>query len=93
LRDNPTQAVIRESIDDDYGVLHLLAAHLFLLITQLLEHSRFLFEVSQHQGQGCSCGVMPGKEEIECHILQNARQPSDIRKAIGRPKSVAVQMQ
>ncbi len=80
LRAHTTQAVIRESIDNDFAVLHVPAAHLFLLVTQLLEHSRFLFEVSQHQSQGCSCGVMPSKEEIECHILQNTRQPSDFTK-------------
>lgn len=69
LRDDPIQAVIRKSIDDGFGVVHISAAHLLLLITQLLEHSRFLFEVSHHQGQCCSCGVVPSKEEIECHIL------------------------
>ena len=75
-----TQAMIRESTHNKFGVLHVPAANLILLITQLLEHGRFLFEVSQHQGQGCSCGVMPSKEEIECHILQDAHQPSDLIK-------------
>ncbi len=80
LKDTPTQAVIRENIDNSLGVLHVLAAHLLLLITQLLEHSRLLFEVSHHQGQCCGCGVMPSKEEIESHILHIARQPSDFIK-------------
>lgn len=94
LRADTTQAVIRESIDNDFAVLHVPAAHLFLLVTQLLEHSRFLFEVSQHQSQGCSCGVMPSKEEIECHILQNTHRPSDFTKeqSVG-PRMLAVQMQ
>ena len=84
---DPTQAVIRARTHNKFGVLHFPVANLFLLITQLLQHGRFLIEVSQHQGQGCSRGVMPSKEEIECHILQDAHQPSDhIKKQLVGPK-------